>query len=106
MGLLGEESTLRLLGEEASKGRVAIYARVSSAIRKKIWRGRSKDLSNTPRARGLETAPQIPDGCRSFRSPRRPSHEKRREGMKVNARPERQKHELPALKGEVFGYKK
>jgi hypothetical protein len=24
-----------------------------------------------------------------FRSPRRPSHEKRREGMKVNARPER-----------------
>jgi hypothetical protein len=42
VGLLGEESTLRLLGEEAPKGRVAIYARVSSAIRKKIWRGRSK----------------------------------------------------------------
>jgi len=35
-----------------------------------------------------EPAPQVPDGCRSFRSPRRPSHEKRREGMKVNARPE------------------
>ena len=25
----------------------------------------------------------------SFRSPRKPSHEKRREGMKVNARPKR-----------------
>jgi len=34
-------------------------------------------------------APQVPDGCRSFRSPRRLSHERRREGMKVNARPER-----------------
>jgi excisionase family DNA binding protein len=32
---------------------------------------------------------EAPKGrCRSFRSPRRPSHEKRREGMKVNARPE------------------
>jgi len=40
--------------------------------------------------RDVIAAPQIPDGCRSFRSPRRPSHEKRREGMKVNARPERE----------------
>jgi hypothetical protein len=39
-----------------------------------------------------EPALQVPDGCRSFRSPRRPSHEKRREGMKVNARPERKNH--------------
>jgi predicted site-specific integrase-resolvase len=52
VGLLGEESTLRLLGEEAPKGRVAIYARVSSAIRKKIWRGRSK-LVEYAKSKGL-----------------------------------------------------
>ncbi|MEG9194436.1 MAG: hypothetical protein V6S10_03820 [Candidatus Methanoglobus sp.] len=40
--------------------------------------------------RDVIAAPQVPDGCGGFfRSPRRPSHEKRREGMKVNARPER-----------------
>jgi hypothetical protein len=39
--------------------------------------------------RGAIAAPQVPDGRRSFRSPRRPSYGKRGEGMKVNARPER-----------------
>ncbi|TDA26344.1 MAG: hypothetical protein DSN99_06550 [Archaeoglobi archaeon] len=39
--------------------------------------------------RDVIAAPQVPDGCRSIRSPRRPSHERRREGMKVNARLER-----------------
>jgi putative resolvase len=41
-----ESEIKRLLGE-APKGRVAIYARVSSADqREKIWRDRNKDLSS------------------------------------------------------------
>jgi len=35
--------------------------------------------------RDVIAAPQVPGGCGGFfRSPRRPSHERRREGMKVN----------------------
>ena len=51
-----ESEIKRLLGEQAPKGKVAIYARVSSADqRERTWRGRSRGSSSTPRARATKT---------------------------------------------------
>jgi len=46
-----ESEIRRLLGERMPKGKVAIYARVSSADQKRISRGRSRNWSNTQKAK-------------------------------------------------------
>jgi bifunctional DNA-binding transcriptional regulator/antitoxin component of YhaV-PrlF toxin-antitoxin module len=76
--LIPREDRVELIPFSRVLGKVVIYARVSSADQK-------EDLERQ------KLAPQAPDGCGVFvRSPRKPSHDMRREGMKVNTRPERE----------------